>query len=84
MQILQCYSTHEEELLKQMLEAQKEAADPLDKVLQIFDAKVIVSLKFAKLGRELYLSLIHISIPRSRAWRQVPRRNYKRQTGSSP
>ena len=30
MQILQCYSTHEEELLKQILEAQKEAADPLD------------------------------------------------------
>ena len=55
MQILQCYSTHEEELLKQILEAQKEAADPLDKVLQIFDAKVIVSLKFAKLGRELYV-----------------------------
>ena len=59
MQILQCYSTHEEELLKQILEAQKEAADPLDKVLQIFDAKVIVSLKFAKLGRELYVCALH-------------------------
>ena len=54
-----CYSTHEEELLKQILEAQKEAADPLDKVLQIFDAKVIVSLKFAKLGRELYVCALH-------------------------
>ena len=59
MQILQCYSTHEEELLKQILEAQKEAADPLDKVLQIFDAKVIVYLKFAKLGRELYVCALH-------------------------
>ena len=49
MQILQCYSTHEEELLKQIL----------DKVLQIFDAKVIVSLKFAKLGRELYVCALH-------------------------
>lgn len=57
--ILQCYNTHEEELLKQILEAQKEAADPLDKVLQIFDAKVVVSLKFAKLGRELYVCALH-------------------------
>lgn len=39
MQILQCYSTHEEELLKQILEAQKEAADPLDKVLQYLTQK---------------------------------------------
>lgn len=53
--ILQCYNTHEDKLLKQILKEQEETVDPLDKVLRIFDAKVIVSLMFAKLGRALYV-----------------------------
>ena len=57
--ILQCYNTHEEALLKQILESQKEAGEPLEKVLQIFEAKMVVSLEFSKLGRELYVCALH-------------------------
>lgn len=57
--ILKCYGYYEQELHDEIRRSQEDAEDPLERVMQIFHAKMLVSLKAAKVGRELYISALH-------------------------
>lgn len=61
--ILQCYQRHENALLKEILQSLSNIQDPMEKVLQIFDTKIKVSLQMISLGRELYVCALHYYDP---------------------